>query len=136
MCDDVQDEAAHESDQGGDKGHVKHRAKMMRCLKETNDLHPCCPYPTSTFITNESECKLLLKGLSEKTEREQHKAHRCFLDCLFTEKGILKDEQLDKEKIIEVMEKIFQETDLGDFQSIARESINFCTDKRELIKLN
>lgn len=121
-----------EGEEKDDKG-KKHHEKIKKCMKETEDLKKCCPYPKKEDIKDDPKCKHHIEGIEDMEKKEQHKAYKCFAECWFEEKGLIEDGELVKEKIHEETNKMLVELEGEDFQLISTESIDYCLDECEKI---
>lgn len=113
---------------GGDKG-KKHHEKIKKCMKQTMDLTPCCPYPKDESAKDDPDCKHHLEGIEGMEKKEKHKAYKCFTDCIFTKNGLLVDGELVKEKIHEMTNQMLEKLEGDDWNEITTQSVDYCLDE-------
>lgn len=109
--------------------HGKHHERMMKCIKQTNELKDCCTLPQDDSIKEDPECKHHLEGIEGKEKHEKMKAYKCFTDCIFNSKGLMVDGNIDAEKFKEMSDNMLTENGQLEFKSISDESIDFCSNQ-------
>lgn len=83
---------------------------------------------------NDPMCKQL-EGIESKTEKEQHEAVKCYVQCLFEERNLFVDGNLINNEIIDFNEEYLNDRgDAGaDFMEISKNSTISCLDECESI---
>lgn len=102
-------------------------------MKETRELMACCPFPENESIKNDPECSHHLEGIDDKEKKEKMKAHNCFLECIFQNKGLLIDGELQGDEIKDMTEKFLVEENGSEFTAISLGSIDYCMNQCELL---
>lgn len=98
-------------------------------MQETKDLSPCCPYPQKEAELEDPDCKHHFEGFEDMSEKEKHRAEKCFSECIFTKHGLLEDGDLVKEEIHKLAKQNLVDLNGEDFQDVTTESINYCWDE-------
>lgn len=117
-----------------DKGwkNEKHQ-KMKKCMEETRELKACCPFPENESIKDDPECSHHLEGIEAKEKKEKMKAYNCFSECIFTNKNLLVDGELDGAEIKKMTEQYITEANESEFIEISLNSIDYCMNECEII---
>lgn len=119
------------SGEDGD-GHKKNDDKFKKkkeCMKQTEELKACCPLPKSSEdYMKDPECGHHLEGIDEKEGKDKFHTIVCFVECMFTSRGLLGGDDENKEILWDEVRKgtneIFGEGD--NLKEVTEKAIDFC----------
>lgn len=110
----------------GKWGNEKHHEKIKQCAQQTMDLKACCPFPENEALKDDPDCKHHLEGIDKKNEKDQHKAYKCFSECIFTERDMFVNGSFVDSEIHDFNDEFLADFGGEDFLHITGSSIDYC----------